>query len=111
MAAAWSIPVSSAVMKALIVAASGRGIPGGGIMPACSMRIAFSSDWALRSGWARSTPVHEKFPDFSLSLWQAAQVLVTKACSEATVANVSGLCAAAQREQQITALIRTNRVT
>lgn len=80
-------------------------------MPACSMRIAFSSDCALRSGCARSTLVHEKFPDFSLSLWQAEQVWLTNACWEVTVANVPGLCAAATHTNKTATLIKMKRVT
>ena len=53
--------------------------------------------------------VHEKLPDFSLSLWQAEQVLLMKACCEEGVEKVSEFCAsdrparknAAQNEMKI----------
>jgi len=68
--------------------------------------MAFSNDWALRSGCAKSTPVQEKLPDFSLSLWQAEQVRLTKACWEATLENASGLWALAALPNKTEATIR-----
>src|SRR5579883_1158243 len=66
--------------KLLRVAGSGRGRPGGGIIPTFSILIAFSASAAVWSGWARSTFVQVNPPDLSLSLWQPAQYLVTRAC-------------------------------
>src|SRR5579883_3164074 len=65
--------------KLLRVAGSGRGRPGGGIIPTFSILIAFSASAAVWSGCARSTLVQEKPPDFNLSLWQPAQYLLTNA--------------------------------
>jgi hypothetical protein len=67
------------------------------------MRMAFSIDRAPRSGCAKSTLDHEKFPDFSLSLWQAEQVRAIKACWEAVVEKVSAVCPAAGPTNQTAA--------
>src|ERR1700722_11591774 len=79
-AAATSMLVSSDTANAFIAAASGFGMPGGGIKPARTLRITFSAWSAFFSGCARSSCVQEKFPDFSFSLWQAREYGSTWVC-------------------------------
>src|SRR5581483_8920681 len=83
--AARSTPSERAETKLLVVAAFGRGIPAGGIMPACSLRITFSTCSEVSPGFARSTLVKVNPPDFNLSLWHPAQYCFTSACCAATV--------------------------
>src|SRR5882672_6102823 len=84
---------------------SGRGAPGGGIIPARILRIAFSACSASCSGCARSSLVQEKPPDLTLSLWQPRQYWLISvrgvdcavrigAVSNATQENSSQLAAA-----------------
>ena len=63
-------------------AAHGRGVgtaaPGGGIMPARSLRIIFSATSACLSAVAASKPASTSPPALPFSLWQPAQVLRDK---------------------------------
>src|SRR5262245_23270156 len=67
-AVALSILNSRDAAQFRTVVLSGLGLRGGGINPARSLRIAFSTRSELRSGCARSTEFHEKSPDFFESL-------------------------------------------
>ena len=60
-----------------MVAASGRRAPGGGIMPARSLRIIFSATSGCSAIFAASKPASTSSPAFMLSLWHAAQFCAT----------------------------------
>ena len=68
-----SIVVSSALTSASCVGASGRGDSGGGIMPACSLRIIFSATSAFCAACATSNAASDRPPVFLVSLWQVTQ--------------------------------------
>src|SRR4051794_25996398 len=74
---AASIFASSVSTNALIVAASGRRAPGGGIMPARSLRIIFSVTSACSVTLLASNPASTRSPDFIFSLWQVPQFCAT----------------------------------
>ena len=74
-AAAASIRVSSASTNAGCVAASGRRAPGGGIMPARSLRIIFSATSACCVDLRRVEPGERQLAAFLRSLWHDGAVL------------------------------------
>ena len=76
-AAAASIFASSVSTKALVVAVSGRRAPGGGIMPARSLRIIFSVTSGCSLTLAASKPASTSSPAFIFSLWHEAQFCAT----------------------------------
>ena len=62
-------------MTVPIVGASGRGIPGGGIMPVRRRRNIFSPTSALAPSWIADSenPSRLRFPVRDLALWQDTQ--------------------------------------
>ena len=62
---------------------SGRGAPGGGIIPARTFRITFSQSSALAGTSARSTLSSIRPPVLSRSLWQVTQYRSTTAREDA----------------------------
>src|SRR5476649_184864 len=76
-AAAASIFVSSDSRNALVVTASGRRAPGGGIMPVRSLRIIFSATSGRCAIVAASKPASTSSPECIFSLWHDAQFWAT----------------------------------
>ena len=60
-------------MSPLIAAASGFFAPGGGIMPARSLRIIFSTIAGFSCAFIASQPASERPPALPRSLWHVAQ--------------------------------------
>ncbi len=56
-----------------MVAASGRFAPAGGIMPARSLRMIFSTTSGCSCARIALNPASERPPAFARSLWQVAQ--------------------------------------
>ncbi len=65
--------LSSAVVSDSIAAPSGRFAPGGGIIPARSLRIIFSTISGSSCAFIASKPASERPPALPRSLWQVAQ--------------------------------------
>ena len=70
---ALSTFVSSAPINAAYVAASGRGDAGGGMNPACSLRMTFSATSAFCAPCITSNAASDRPPALPLSLWQPTQ--------------------------------------
>jgi hypothetical protein len=60
-----------------------RGESGGGIIPACSLRIIFSATSAFCAARATSNAASDRPPVFLVSLWQPTQYRRIKALSSA----------------------------
>src|SRR5688572_20217457 len=82
-AAARSIVVSRCATNASSVAASGRGIPAGGIIPARTFRITFSHISAWLGMSLRSACSSDSSPDRVRSLWHVTQYVLTRAAWDA----------------------------
>src|SRR6185295_2642307 len=104
-AAAVSSVVSSASTNELSVAASGRRAPGGGIMPARSLRIIFSPTSAWLVTFAASNEARESSPACPFSLWHEAQYCATSlfCASIGSALAVLAACATAGRGGEATA--------
>ena len=71
-------------------AASGRFAPGGGIMPACSLRIIFSPSGAWSVMLASLNSVSVSWPLRDFSLWQPVQNCETTASGSSDAAGAFG---------------------
>ncbi len=72
-AAVSSMRDSSAVVSAAMVLASGRLAPAGGIMPARSLRIIFSTSSGCSCARIALNPASDSPPALARSLWHVAQ--------------------------------------
>src|SRR5262245_4499564 len=112
LAAARSNVVSRNDTSASCAAASGRGIPAGGIAPARSFRITFSHispSWTMRVKSARSRMTPEAVAAVRFrSLWQVAQYCLIVRSRSALAGDVSdGACARGADEDTVSAHVAT----
>ena len=108
--AARSSSVSTYAAKESEVALSGRGIPGGGICPARSLRITFSHTSAPAGIFSMSTLLRISPAVLSFSLWQVMQYRLSTAryFDGACGSGLDGSCA--DTERQPTAANATPRI-
>ena len=67
--------VSSRVVASMVSSSpSGRGMPGGGIIPARSLRMIFSAVSACAAAAVTSNSSSERLPRSVTSLWQVTQL-------------------------------------
>ena len=78
LAAAASMVSSIEVTKAVTSSSGGRLTPGGGIIPALSLRIIFSATGAFAVGFAGSNSSRVRLPRNRRSLWQRTQYCCTR---------------------------------
>ena len=83
LAAAASMFSSIAATKAVTSSSGGRLTPGGGIIPALSLRIIFSATGAFAVGFAGSNSSRVRLPRNRRSLWQRTQYCCTRSSLEA----------------------------